>query len=36
MLKKIPPVISPELMYMLMKMGYGDEILLAAGYLEGI
>ena len=36
MLKKIPPIISPELMYMLMKMGHGDEILLAAGYLEGI
>ena len=31
MLKKIPLVISPELMYMLMKMGHGDEILLADG-----
>jgi len=31
MLKKIPPIISPELMYMLMKMGHGDEILLADG-----
>lgn len=31
MLKKIPSIMSPELMYMLMKMGHGDEILLADG-----
>lgn len=31
MLKTIPAVISPELMFMLMKMGHGDEIVLADG-----
>ena len=31
MLKRIPSIISPELMYMLMKTGHGDEILLADG-----
>jgi L-fucose mutarotase len=31
MLKKIPDVISPELMYVLMEMGHGDEIILADG-----
>jgi len=31
MLKIIPSIISPELMYMLMKTGHGDEILLADG-----
>ena len=31
MLKNIPPVISPELMYILMEMGHGDEIVLADG-----
>ena len=29
MLKGIPPVISPELMYVLMCMGHGEEIVLA-------
>lgn len=31
MLKQIPPIISPELMCVLMKMGHGDEIVLADG-----
>ncbi len=31
MLKNIPPVISPELMSILMRMGHGDEIVLADG-----
>jgi L-fucose mutarotase len=31
MLKGIPPAISPELMYTLMKMGHGDELVLADG-----
>ncbi len=31
MLKDIPDVISPELMYVLMEMGHGDEIVLADG-----
>ena len=31
MLKKIPDVISPELMHALMSMGHGDEIVLADG-----
>jgi L-fucose mutarotase len=31
MLKGIPPAISPELMFMLMKMGHGDELVLADG-----
>lgn len=31
MLKSIPPIISPELMFVLMKMGHGDEIVLADG-----
>ena len=31
MLKHIPPIISPELMYVMMKMGHGDEIVLADG-----
>ena len=31
MLKTIPSVISPELMFVLMKMGHGDEIVLADG-----
>lgn len=31
MLKNIPPIISPELMKMLMEMGHGDEIVLADG-----
>ncbi|MDA0834714.1 MAG: fucose isomerase [Planctomycetota bacterium] len=31
MLKHIPPVLSPELMMALMKMGHGDEIVLADG-----
>jgi len=29
MLKGIPPIISPELMAVLMKMGHGDELVLA-------
>ena len=31
MLKGIPPTVSPELMYTLMKMGHGDELVLADG-----
>ncbi|MEX1230772.1 MAG: RbsD/FucU domain-containing protein [Planctomycetaceae bacterium] len=31
MLKNIPPVMSPELMIAIMKMGHGDEIVLADG-----
>ena len=31
MLKGVPTTISPELMYALMKMGHGDEIVLADG-----
>ncbi len=31
MLKNIPPVISPDLMSTLMRMGHGDEIVLADG-----
>ena len=31
MLKNIPPVISPELMKVLMEMGHGDEIVIADG-----
>lgn len=31
MLKNIPPVISPELMTILMRMGHGDELVLADG-----
>ena len=31
MLKGIPPIISPELMHVLMKMGHGDELVLGDG-----
>ncbi|MEX2288072.1 MAG: L-fucose mutarotase [Planctomycetaceae bacterium] len=31
MLKGIPPVISPELLYVIAKMGHGDELVLADG-----
>ena len=31
MLKGVPPAISPELMHVLMKMGHGDELVLADG-----
>ena len=31
MLKNIPPIISPDLMKVLMEMGHGDEIVLADG-----
>ena len=31
MLKGIPPVLSPELLKIMMEMGHGDEIVLAAG-----
>lgn len=31
MLKGIPPVISPEMMKVLMEMGHGDEIVIADG-----
>ena len=31
MLKQIPPCISPDLMSILMRMGHGDEIVLADG-----
>ncbi|MBS4198211.1 L-fucose mutarotase [Bacillus sp. FJAT-49732] len=31
MLKGIPPIISPDLMKILMEMGHGDEIVLADG-----
>jgi L-fucose mutarotase len=29
MLKKIPPIISPELMHVMMSMGHGDELVIA-------
>ena len=31
MLKKIPKILSPELVKILMEMGHGDEIVLADG-----
>lgn len=31
MLKGIPPILSPELLHVLMSMGHGDEIVLADG-----
>ncbi|OHB64696.1 MAG: fucose isomerase [Planctomycetes bacterium RBG_13_62_9] len=31
MLKNVPPIVSPELMKVLMEMGHGDEIVLADG-----
>lgn len=31
MLKGIPPIISPDLMKILLEMGHGDEIVLADG-----
>ena len=31
MLKNIPPVLSPELLKILMEMGHGDEIVIADG-----
>lgn len=31
MLKKIPPILSPELLKILMEMGHGDEIVIADG-----
>jgi L-fucose mutarotase len=31
MLKKIPPILSPDLLKVLMEMGHGDEIVLADG-----
>lgn len=31
MLKGIPPIISPDLMHTLMKMGHGDDLVLADG-----
>lgn len=31
MLKNVPPILSPELMLVLMQMGHGDEIVLADG-----
>lgn len=31
MLKNVPPIISPDLMKVLMEMGHGDEIVLADG-----
>ena len=35
MLKGIPPLISPDLMHLLMKMGHGDEIVIADGNFPG-
>jgi len=35
MLKGVPPVISPDLMHLLMKMGHGDEIVIADGNFPG-
>jgi L-fucose mutarotase len=31
MLKGVPPAVSPDLMHLLMKMGHGDEIVIADG-----
>jgi len=40
MLKNVPPVLSPELMHALMKMGHGDELVIADGnfpsYSQGV
>ena len=31
MLKNIPPILSPDLLYVLANMGHGDEIIIADG-----
>jgi L-fucose mutarotase len=36
MLKKIPTVISPDLMYVLMEMGHGDELCLGDGNFPAV
>ena len=36
MLKGIPPVMSPDLMHVLMSMGHGDEIVLADGNFPAV
>ncbi|MBR2282874.1 MAG: L-fucose mutarotase [Ruminococcus sp.] len=35
MLKGIPPILSPELLKILMEMGHGDEIVIADGNFPG-
>ena len=35
MLKGIPPILSPELLKVLMEMGHGDEIVLADAHFPG-
>lgn len=35
MLKKIPPILSPDLVKFLMEMGHGDEIVIADGNFPG-
>ncbi|GGO06753.1 L-fucose mutarotase [Saccharibacillus kuerlensis] len=35
MLKKIPKILSPDLLYALMRMGHGDEIVLADANFPG-
>ncbi len=35
MLKNIPPILSPELLKILMEMGHGDEIVIADGNFPG-
>lgn len=35
MLKRIPDIISPELMHVLMSMGHGDEVCIADGNFPG-
>ena len=29
MLKRIPPILSPELLYLIARMGHGDELVIA-------
>ena len=35
MLKHIPPILTPELLKVLMEMGHGDEIVIADGNFPG-
>ena len=36
MLKGIPPILSPELMKILLEMGHGDELVLADGNFPAV
>ena len=35
MLKKIPSILSPELLKIIMEMGHGDEMVISDGSLPG-